>query len=658
MPFSPGDILLDKYRIEALLGEGGFAEVYRVTYLPLNQARAIKVLKRGDPGVSDGVLMRAQQRFHFESMLGARLNSPSPNPHLILIYELLNTDELAGLVMEYIPGGSLADRIRQARESGVPIPIETALQIAVDAAQGLAALHERDIVHRDLKPANILIDGRGHARVADLGLVQSPEDYSDRMLLSNPGAQHGTAGYKSPEQENSGDMLRPPSDIYALGLVLFEMLTGRNYGMLEPGTRARTLRNEIPVELDNLLAKMLSESYKDRPWDGQKAAALLQQAQAGLKKEQEEQRAQKKAEAESAVNAARNAAEKQAQRDLEEQREKTRQAQLIAESEARAQAAEQALEQEKVARDAVARKAPATPSSSKAPAWPVVLLVLAGLVGIFWLGRSFGSPASVQVATQLPAQAEVLPTSIPAATSTSAPTGTPVVLGIATQTGKDGMTLLYVPAGPFTMGSDSGETYEKPAHTVTLDAFWIDQTEVTNAKYAQCVNDGKCQPPGDLGSATHADYYTNASYADYPVIYVDWNQATAYCKWARRRLPSEAEWEKAARGTDARTYPWGEGIDKTRANYIGSDTTKVGSYESGKSVYGAYDMVGNVWEWVNDWYGPYSSASSSNPTGPATGTDRVHRGGARRNPNLLHVSVRDLNTPDSRSNFLGFRCAR
>jgi eukaryotic-like serine/threonine-protein kinase len=161
---------------------------------------------------------------------------------------------------------------------------------------------------------------------------------------------------------------------------------------------------------------------------------------------------------------------------------------------------------------------------------------------------------------------------------------------------KDGMTLVYVPAGGFLMGASDSDTQassdEKPHHNVYLDAFWIDQTDVTNSLYSKSVSAGCCLPPQLTKSYIRSNYYGNSQYADYPVIYVDWEQASSYCSWAGRRLPSEAEWEKAARGTDGRTYPWGEGIDKSKTNYASTidDTTRVGIYPVGASPYGALDM--------------------------------------------------------------------
>jgi formylglycine-generating enzyme required for sulfatase activity len=150
----------------------------------------------------------------------------------------------------------------------------------------------------------------------------------------------------------------------------------------------------------------------------------------------------------------------------------------------------------------------------------------------------------------------------------------------------DGMTLVCVPAGEFSMGSDSGKSDEKPVHPVTLVACWIDQTEVTNGKYQQCVDAGECRALESSGSATRTSYFGTSAFANFPVIWVSWDDAVSYCGWAGRELPMEAEWEQAARGTDGRTYPWGEGIDSSRANYDSNvgDTSAVGSYPDGRSL--------------------------------------------------------------------------
>jgi len=230
------------------------------------------------------------------------------------------------------------------------------------------------------------------------------------------------------------------------------------------------------------------------------------------------------------------------------------------------------------------------------------------------------------------------------------------------------MKLLYVPAGNFLMGSADSDpdarANEKPEHTVYLDAFWIDQTDVTDKMYAFCVSANQCNPPSNPSS--DPNYYGNSEYRNYPVIYVSWGDAMTYCKWAARQLPTEAQWEKAARGTDGRIYPWGnDAPDTTLLNYTSlnnhysSGTTAVGSYPNGASPYGALDMAGDVWQWVNDWYNDsyYQSSPSSNPLGPDSGEFRVLRGGTWDIPGVNYSAYRGAGYPANVSYDAGFRCA-
>jgi len=296
-------------------------------------------------------------------------------------------------------------------------------------------------------------------------------------------------------------------------------------------------------------------------------------------------------------------------------------------------------------------------------------------------GPSPTQPAPLPEPTENPAS---LPAASGGATAARAilPTASPAPIQVVTRVSPvDGMVQVSVPAGEFKMGSarmDDPQTLDEevPQHTVYLDAYWIDQTEVTNARYALCVADnGTCTRPGSTASLSRSDYYENPLYAGFPVIHVNWNQAAAYCAWAGRRLPSEAEWEKAARGPEGRIFPWGQALDGSLANYCDInctngwkdtnfddgyvDTAPAGDYPAGASVYGVLDMAGNVYEWVADWYGPYSRTMQENPVGPASGLEHIIRGGSWGDDSAhIRAATRShINIPDYATDFIGFRCA-
>lgn len=303
-------------------------------------------------------------------------------------------------------------------------------------------------------------------------------------------------------------------------------------------------------------------------------------------------------------------------------------------------------------------------------------------------------------ATPLPPAAAVVPSPSPVITPSSdpAPTAEKLSAGDARMWEKDGAWIVYVPAGQFVMGIDSDQMRwahalckqyskelgvavcppskfqdERPHHTVGLDGFWIDRTEVTNGQYEQCVHEGGCLPPVESGSFTRDSYYNDDRYDHYPVIWIRWDQAAAYCAWAGRRLPSEAEWEYAARGPQGFMFPWGDSFDGSLLNYCDvhcagvndetvddgyADTAPVGSYPGGASWCGALDMAGNVREWVADWFGYYSLEEQLNPTGPSSGDSRIPRGGSWYDvPDNVRSTNRGGLSSDYTRHKVGFRCA-
>ncbi|MCB9112582.1 MAG: SUMF1/EgtB/PvdO family nonheme iron enzyme [Anaerolineales bacterium] len=297
----------------------------------------------------------------------------------------------------------------------------------------------------------------------------------------------------------------------------------------------------------------------------------------------------------------------------------------------------------------------------------VLLFFILGGFGLNSLFRKLPETTptpTIQSFTETPKPpTETLAPFTPTLTETASPSPTPTtVLGIGSSSRslKDDMLLLYVPAGEFMMGSLD---WSQVAHKVFLDAYWIDQTEVTNAMYGKCVEAKQCEPPEKNRSQSRSSYFDDPGFANYPVVYVSWYDAMTYCSWVGRALPTEAQWEKAARGQDDRTYPWGENINCNKANYDNScigDTTAVGKYLGDKSLYGVYDLGGNVSEWVRDWYDDlyYLNSPSENPSGPENGQNKVKRGGSWSSGIYAARSYFRFGVnPNDKENYLGFRCS-
>ena len=226
--------------------------------------------------------------------------------------------------------------------------------------------------------------------------------------------------------------------------------------------------------------------------------------------------------------------------------------------------------------------------------------------------------------------------------------------------------MIFIPEGPFLMGNDSEDALNssRPAHEVTLKGYWIDRYEVTNHQYAKCVATQFCTEPKKRSSATRPDYFGNSEYAAYPVIYVDYYQAAAYCNWAGKRLPTEAEWEKVARGEKGLLYPWGNKLPKELPAQINlfesGDTAPVNAFPEGISPYGIYNMEGNVWEWTADQFDQfyYSKSPARDPQAVTGGNDYVIRGFSWAYPfSRYEITTRNSSYILNSTYDLGFRCA-
>jgi len=606
---------LGRYHILEQLGEGGMAIVYKAYDTRLETDVAVKVIRTEN--ILPSVLERALKRFEREAKALAKLNHPN-------IVKVIDYGEYEGkpyLVMPYFPSGTLKQKL------GKPMPWGEALQILLPIAEALDYAHSQNMVHRDVKPSNILLTERGQPMLTDFGIAKVL-DIEETMDLTGTSAAVGTPEYMAPEQATA-KTADHRADIYALGIVLYEMVTGRK-----------------PYQADTPMAVMIMHARDPLPRPSQYVPGLPERVEKVLLNAL----AKNPADRYQSMAGMGNALEEPTGGTPEQKPSKRIVEPVLREKPKKAP------------------KAKVSRSISKWVWWALLGVVGVGLVGgVFnWIssdGLAQLFPTPTKTSTVTPAYTNTpAASSTPKATSTPAVTATPELgIGSSWERSADGMVMMYVPAGEFEMGSEDGYDNEKPVHTVYLDAFWLDQTEVTNAMYAQCEDAGVCDAPSSIKSYTNDSYYGNAEFDNHPVIYVSRGNATAYCEWAEGRLPSEAEWEKAARGTDKRMYPWGDVIDETYANYGFnlSDTTAVGNYEKGKSAYGAYDMAGNVYEWTSSLDLPYPYEADDGRENFSAEGDRVLRGGAYLiTGDDVRASTRGFFDPSFTLYFIGFRCAR
>jgi serine/threonine protein kinase len=651
-----GEIIKD-FKITARLGRGGMGEVYAATHQLLQTSVAIKLLHEDISKDQTHV-----QRFFNEALAASKIKHAG----IVKIFDAGFHERRAFMIMELLDGESLAARLRRSH----PVPLDELIDLGAQLAGVLEATHAAGIIHRDLKPDNVFLVpdaelSRGvRVKVLDFGIAKlAPGAETDATALTTSNTSMGTPSYMAPELWSDAASADARTDVYALGCVLFEIGCGRppfvaasigeacNKHMHEVPPRVRTLAPALPAELDDLVARMLAKPAAERP-----SMRAINELFAVFRR----------------LSVPR----------LDEALAST------------------ALSSTGTGISLTLPPAP-TPASPPAPprrtrtrllAAGAATAIAAVLVG--WRTLRTDEPA---------ASSAPPPAKPPATPVAKTPPPPPPVPGVNCPEG-----MLPVPAGTFWMGSDTlDQDNARPLHEVTLSAFCMDRTEVTVAAYKQCADRGACAPAATtvlfVGWSDEKQQMMNrfcngtrSERMNHPVNCVSWEDATKYCAANGKRLPTEAEWEYAARGTDGRLYPWGnEEPNATLLNSCGTEcrelakqhgmawqavydgddghaqTAPVGSYPSGASPFGILDMGGNVTELVSDWFAPYQSGPATDPTGPSDGaginqtgpsaaTRRVARGSDWESAFLRHSQAvtRGAWAPAHRVPYLGFRCAR
>jgi len=663
------------YQVIRQLGKrGGFGTVYLARDNKLKRDVAIKVI-HPHLAVDSGMV----KRFIREAQSMAKLN----HPNIVIVHAVEDDPRKPYIVMEYVKGKTLKDLLQYGA-----LPIKKALPILIQMAEALDAAHEQGMVHRDVKPANVLLRDDGRVKLTDFGIVKILQ--SQDIALTPAMATVGTSRYMSPEQ---ADFRRQgeigfASDIYALGVVAYQMLAGQvpfsgtsnaliqEAHRSEPPPDPRSFNSQMLEPIAMVLMKVLAKDPQNRYPTASAFVMALSQA----------------AKIEGMIIST------------------GRLPRYDTFSEDQTALSTQDKQYHMANPASLSGRLPAVPEPVKPPAQYLrhflvisVLVLAAIIVGgimnnlftqlptpdpIFVEVMITGTPEPTEqpspTATEVPPTIPPSETPLPSATlvPSALPTDTPAAatgLGdVPTELSEiDEMRLLYVAEGSFEMGSprDIGQLDEGPIHTVFLDAFWIDQTEVTNEMYVAFLNAQGNQQEGGVAWLELDDEDAYIEFEDgvfkpkegaeqQPVSEVTWFGANAYCKWAGRRLPTEAEWEKAARGNQRGQYPWGEEQPLSfRLNFDQqvSNRIPVGSYPQGASPYGALDMAGNVEEWVNDWFDPayYRNSPPRNPLGPRQPRrDRILRGGSWYDTAYeVRSTYRNKDLPTESVDDRGFRCA-
>ena len=682
-----GQVIDGKYEVERLVGEGGFALVYRAMHNVWKKPVAIKLfsgLSSAPPDQREDL----KQQFINEGALLSELSTKTATivqARDVGDYTTPEGQWMPYMVLEWLDGESLEDVLERERAQGAsPWPLERAYELLTPLKTALEVAHAKGIAHRDIKPPNFFVcSGSGDPRTGnptvkllDFGVAKMVNDNTQlQAALAKTGMNitSFTPAYGAPEQFSRGHGATGPwTDVFALALVYIEMVAGRpaldgtdlvqlgfSSGNPERRPTPRGLGVAVSDEVEAVFQKALAVSPTDRY---QNAAEFWDELGAAL--------ATPRSATPHAATVVAPPPESAADPIARTMDDTSPPGQQIT-----------------TAMSGAVTRQPSTaapPSKGGGTTIAVVAVALLAVGGgaAFFLTRGGGEAAEAPPPTGAPTAA---PAASSAAVATPAPACPPEMATIA--------------AGQFFMGSDdeNATAAEKPSHNVKLDAFCIDLYEVTVARFKKCSDMGKCRRASKDNDWPGISKHERATYdplcnanepearANHPVNCVPWAEANNYCKAMDKRLPTEAEWEYATRGPDGRIYPWGdEDPTEKHLNACGKEcrawgkkngvqlsvlydaddgfatTAPVGQYEAGRSKFGPYDVVGNVWEWVADWRADYTAEARVNPKGPESGEKRVIRGGAWNGSykSWLHPSFRYAQVPEARSYGIGFRCAK